>query len=246
MSVILSLYDYTGEAMRPWADAGYHCVCFDIQHSEVRPRVVMTPAGGSIAYVRADLHDREVLNRIAKEYAGDAVFMAAFPVCTDMAVSGAAHFAKKAEDNPLYQSMAVDHAVWAARVGDALGCPYFVENPRSVLSTHWRKPNETFEPWQYGGYLSESEAEHPRWPEYIAARDAYPKTTYLWTGGDFVMPEHNAVECPEGYSAQHSKLGGKSDRTKNIRSATPRGFAKAVFVANNPATRNTEIEDLLG
>lgn len=32
-------------------------------------------------------------------------------------------------------------------------------------------------------------------------------------------------------------LGGKSDRTKNIRSATPRGFARAVFEANNPVTR---------
>jgi hypothetical protein len=28
------------------------------------------------------------------------------------------------------------------------------------------------------------------------------------------------------------KLGGKSQRTKDIRSATPRGFAKAVYAAN--------------
>jgi hypothetical protein len=28
------------------------------------------------------------------------------------------------------------------------------------------------------------------------------------------------------------KLGGKSMRTKNIRSATPRGFARAVYEAN--------------
>ena len=36
-----------------------------------------------------------------------------------------------------------------------------------------------------------------------------------------------------GYSDQHNKLGGKSLKTKNIRSATPRGFAQAVFEANN-------------
>ena len=35
-----------------------------------------------------------------------------------------------------------------------------------------------------------------------------------------------------GYSDQHKKLGGKSLKTKNIRSATPRGFAKAVFEFN--------------
>ena len=34
-------------------------------------------------------------------------------------------------------------------------------------------------------------------------------------------------------SPQWGKLGGKSLRTKNIRSATPRGFARAVFEANH-------------
>lgn len=39
---------------------------------------------------------------------------------------------------------------------------------------------------------------------------------------------------PEGVtlSDQHKKLGGRSLKTKNIRSATPRGFAQAVFEAN--------------
>jgi len=36
----------------------------------------------------------------------------------------------------------------------------------------------------------------------------------------------------DGYSDQFKKLGGKSLKTKNIRSATPRGFAKAVMIAN--------------
>ena len=46
------------------------------------------------------------------------------------------------------------------------------------------------------------------------------------------MPKKISVQFDGGYSAQHTKLGGKSDRTKNIRSATPRGFAKAVFDAH--------------
>ena len=40
------------------------------------------------------------------------------------------------------------------------------------------------------------------------------------------------TQKPDGYSQQHLKLGGKSQRTKDIRSATPRGFARAVFEAN--------------
>ena len=46
------------------------------------------------------------------------------------------------------------------------------------------------------------------------------------------MPQKVAVDKPNGYSTQHLKLGGKSQRTKDIRSATPRGFAIAVHDAN--------------
>ena len=46
------------------------------------------------------------------------------------------------------------------------------------------------------------------------------------------MPTKVAVDKPNGYSTQHLKLGGKSQRTKDIRSATPRGFAIAVHDAN--------------
>ena len=29
---VISLYDYTGEALKPWAMAGYQCLAYDIQH----------------------------------------------------------------------------------------------------------------------------------------------------------------------------------------------------------------------
>ena len=48
-----------------------------------------------------------------------------------------------------------------------------------------------------------------------------------------MMPAKLPVPVSDGYSKQHLKLGGKSMKTKNIRSATPRGFAKAVFFAND-------------
>jgi hypothetical protein len=245
MATVLSLYDYTGEAVRPWAAAGYDCVCFDIQHNRVNPRAERYQ-GGSIRFVHADLHNRNVLSEIVKQYKGDAVFMMAFPVCTDMAVSGAAHFASKLAADPLFQIASVDHARWCGHVGDALGCPYFIENPVSVLATQWRAPNHSFNPSDYGGYIPEDEAVHPIWPDYIAPRDAYPKKTCLWSGGGFVMPEMRPVECAPGYSTQHKKLGGKSMKTKNIRSATPRGFARAVFLANAAAVSVSETHNKAG
>lgn len=241
--IVLSLYDFTGEALRPWAEAGYECYAFDIQHPEIGKRDTFE-GGGYIEYVQMDLWNMENIYRIWKMFSKDTwrksrgfkdpdvVFGMAFPVCTDLAVSGAAHFKAKAERDPEFQIKASNHARWCATLFDKLEVPYFIENPVSRLSTLWRKPNHSFHPYEYGGYIPDTEAEHPRWPEYIAPKDAYPKKTCLWTGGGFTMPERKAVPVPQGYSTQHKKLGGKSQRTKDIRSATPRGFAKAVYEAN--------------
>ena len=236
--IVLSLYDFTGEALKPWAEAGYSCYAYDIQHTGTEATFENTQffaGGGSIAYLHADLHDHNTLNAIQSAFADKpVVFGMAFPVCTDMAVSGAAHFKRKAEANPCFQEEAVRHAVDCADFFEELGgIPYFVENPVSVLATKWRKPDHSFHPYEYGEYLSDAEAVHPRWPDYIAERDAYTKKTCLWTGNGFRMPTKIPTCKPTGYSTQHLKLGGKSQRTKDIRSATPRGFAKAVYEFNS-------------
>ena len=232
MQHVISLYDYTGEALKPWAEAGYTCHAFDIQHDEAS-LVDRFEGGGSISFHKADLHDPKNLNAIFYAFADRSVaFGMAFPVCTDLAVSGAAWFKKKAEANPSFQDEAVSHAVWCAELFRNLKIPFFIENPVSVLATKWRKPDHTFHPYEYGGYIAKNDARHPRWPDYIADRDAYPKKTCLWTGNGFVMPPKVPVEPESGHSRQHLKLGGKSAKTKNIRSATPRGFAIAVMAAN--------------
>jgi len=59
--------------------------------------------------------------------------------------------------------------------------------------------------------------------------DTYTKKTCLWTGGGFKMPEKRSVEPTEG-SKMH--LMPPSENRANLRSATPMGFAQAVFEAN--------------
>lgn len=117
------------------------------------------------------------------------------------------------------------------RLGEILDCRWALENPVSVISSKWRKPDFTFNPFEFGGYL-QLDDKHPDYPEYIMPRDAYPKKTCIWHGNGFNEPKKNPVEVQPGYSLQHKKLGGKSLKTKNIRSATPRGFALAVYEAN--------------
>lgn len=146
-------------------------------------------------------------------------------------MSGAPAFPRKRAKDPAFQLKAVRTAKIAAYLGDFFEVPYMIENPRSVLSTKWRKPDHSFDPWEYGGYLPEDDV-HPLFPEYINARDSYPKRTCLWTGNGFRMPEKKPVFVEKGYSKQYSRLGGKSARTKLIRSLTPRGFAIAVNEEN--------------
>ena len=217
---IISLCDYTGIFVKPWTDAGYTAVIVDTQHTGGITRE------GNLIKVGLTIEEAlPFIRQFIKDY--DVLFVAGFPPCTDLAVSGARHFQAKAERDKHFQAKAVQ-IVWQCQiVAEMIGCPFLIENPTSVLSSIWRKPNFIFNPCDFGGYLPEDD-EHPEFPEYITPRDAYPKKTCLWTGGGFSMPVTKPVESVKDYPGW-TKLGGKSLRTKNIRSATPRGFAQAVF-----------------
>ena len=255
---VISLYDFTGEALRPWAEAGYQCFAYDIQHKP-SPMGELEPAsvtgfekldshfplnGGNIFKIHADLYDESVLMKIASRHMNSAKFLSAFPPCTDLSSAGARWWKEKEKENPLFQEFARDKAVACMHLADALDCRYYIENPVGALSTLWRKPNHTFNPCDYGGYLPEDDV-HPRYPDYIPPRDAYRKKTCLWSGNRFQMPEINPVQYETlvyerkdptksgNFSPVHGRTGGKSLKTKNIRSATPRGFARAVFKHNS-------------
>ena len=168
----------------------------------------------------------------------DVQMVLGFPPCTDLATSGNRWKAAKAEANPNYLADALALVYLVRDIGEAHKTPYMIENPIGLVNSHWRKPDHMFHPCDFGGYLPEDDTSP--YPDILPARDAYAKKTCLWTGNGFVMPAKRPVE-PEkyqdrnglNYSALHWKLGGKSLRTKNIRSATPRGFAQAVFAANS-------------
>lgn len=236
MTNIVSLYDESGNAMRPWAEAGFNCYCYDILNENRVEHV----GRGVIHFVKADLFEDSVVDEIV---ALKPSFVCGWPPCTDLAVSGAAWFAEKARRNPNYRKEAMQLVMRVPEIARACGTEnWFFENPVSVISSEFRKPDYVFHPFQYGGYLPQDDV-HPRWPDYIEPRDRYRKKTCIWSGPGFIMPEKREVECPEGYSKQHRLLGGKSEKTKQIRSEGPRGFCIAVFLANSG--RFVVIDDLL-
>lgn len=201
------LFDKTGAMARPWADAGFRCFCVDIQHANGER------TEGNITYVGADARHWRPPHGMR------VVFVACFPPCTHLAVSGARWFKGKglrllAESIELF-AVAAELCEWS-------GAPYIIENPVSVVSSHWRKPDFTFHPWHFAGYLTNQDAENTT------------KQTCLWTGGGFVMPDRK--EAPEPHRNDVWLMPPGEDRA-NERSKTPSGFARAVFLANDPKTK---------
>ncbi len=129
----------------------------------------------------------------------------AAPPCTVFALSGN-RWPRSADD------YAANLAVVDACIRIAFACKpqwWALENPVGTLVNWLGKPKMYFNPCDYG--------------------DPYTKRTCLW--GDFTEPKRAPVEPTEG-SKLWAKYGGKSARTKLMRSMTPEGFARAFFEAN--------------
>jgi hypothetical protein len=135
--------------------------------------------------------------------------MIAHPPCTDLAVSGAKHFAAKRADGRQAAALA-----FVQRLLDAPIDRIALENPVSIISSHIRKPDQIIQPWMFGHEAT--------------------KTTCLWLKGLSHLTPTNVV----GKGARHVTKSGKSlpvwynlppsaDRWK-IRSATFLGIADAM------------------
>jgi len=69
----------------------------------------------------------------------------AHPPCTDLAVSGARHFAAKKADGRQDAALAFVKALMDAPIERIA-----VENPISIISSRIRKPDQIIQPWQFG------------------------------------------------------------------------------------------------
>lgn len=229
MKKAVFLYDYTGLMAEPWLAGNFECWIFDGQHAPGITREGNLVKVGMWFYPEGLEYQAATI----KALVGDCVEMVfGFPECTNLTVAGAKHWAKKREANPKFQHEAMELADLVRKVGELCGAPWAFENPVGALSTLYHKPDFSFHPCDYAGYLPEDDA-HPIYPDIYPGRDRYNKNTCIWSGGGFIEPEKRRVEPEHKDNPGWKKCGGKSTRTKNIRSATPRGFARAVFEANH-------------
>ena len=71
--------------------------------------------------------------------------MIAHPPCTHLSVSGARWFTQKRADGR--QQKALEFFMRLAQAPIYRIC---LENPVSIVSTYWRKPDQIIQPWQFG------------------------------------------------------------------------------------------------
>lgn len=84
-------------------------------------------------------------------------------------------------------------------------CPKIaIENPIGIMSTHWRKPDQIIQPWQFG--------------------HGETKSTCLWLKG---LPKLKPTEIVEGRKQRIWKMPPGPNRAKE-RSKTYSGIAKAM------------------
>lgn len=222
MRAVISLCDLTGNMVQPWVAAGYHAVLVDPQHGTTRTEGPVTRFAGTIE----DAMD--AIGYLIRT--GDVAMVFGFPPCTDMAVSGARWFEAKRAADRMFQAKAVMVAEQCRTLGRLSGAPWFVENPVSVLSSAFGKPQHTFNPADYTAY---------------EPADNYTKKTCLWAGGGFVMPQPSK-DPSLGAPDNRIHFASPGPERANFRSATPMGFARAVFEANSnraiEAGRSVELE----
>lgn len=141
-----------------------------------------------------------------RDYIGLVRGVLSAPVCTAFSNAGAKH--TRTDDDVREALALVDACIRISMVVD----PDFwaLENTVGKLVKWLGDPAYTFNPCDFG--------------------DPYTKRTLLW--GRFNSDlKTNPVEPVEG-SKMWAQYGGGSDRTKELRSLTPPGFARAFYEAN--------------
>ena len=162
-NIAIFLCDLTGTMAAPWVDAGYRVILVDPQHPEgVHTEGLITKVGRVIDHPETWLAIREAIT------SGRVAFVAGFPPCTDVAVSGTKHFAAKGLKDKFFQAKAALIAEQCRIIGQLSGAPWFFENPVSVFSSIFGKPQHTFHPYHFTG---------------LTISDNYTKKTCLWSGG---------------------------------------------------------------
>ncbi len=209
--ILLSIFDHSGNVSNPYrSDPNWYVIQVDIKHG-------------------VDILEWDYKSEFSKHIISYSqlpeVGLIFMTPCTDYALSGARHFKAKDEDGRTAKSqLLVAKCKEIIDYFKQLGVLKFwhFENPMSrihKLNPWLGSPKLKFNPCDYAGYSPDPES------------DRYNKQTWIW--GKFNIPKKKRIEPIYKENPGWKNLGGKSERTKELRSITPKGFCQAMYEFNN-------------
>jgi len=133
----------------------------------------------------------------------------AFPPCTHLASSGARWFAEKVADGRQQSAIDFFMALINAPIRHIA-----VENPIGIMSSHYRRPDQIIQPWQFG--------------------HGETKATCLWLKN---LPKLQPTDIVDGREPRVWKMGPSADRAQK-RSETYDGIALAMAQQWHSVQRN--------
>lgn len=155
----------------------------------------------------------EVINREKK-----FDLMIAFPPCTDLAVSGARHFARKIADGSQQKSIEFFMQVINADVERIA-----VENPIGIMSGKHRKPDQIIQPWMFGDKAQKSTCLWLKNLPKLEPTDIVEKGEFF----EFVSKKGENKRMPMWYY-KALKDAKTPEQRRTLRSKTFQGIADAI------------------
>lgn len=156
---------------------------------------------------------------VEHEISGKWDMIIAFPPCTYLTVTGNRWFNyEKYGDKAIQRMLDRNDAVkFFMTIANADCDKIAIENPVGIMSTHWRKPDQIIQPYQFG--------------------DAYEKRTCLWLKGLPTLTPTKIVEIPDRIQFKSGKTMAKwyveagnlsKEQRALVRSKTFPGIARAM------------------
>ena len=142
----------------------------------------------------------------------------AFPPCTHLALSGCQHWPQKQKDGR--QQKAIDFFMSLVKAPIEKIC---IENPMSIMSTAYRKPDQIIQPWQYGHEAQKTTCLWLKNLNKLEPTNIVSKGEFI----EFVSKKGIKKRQPKWYFDALKNSKTKEDR-RTLRSKTFKGIAEAM------------------
>ena len=186
---VLIACEYSGKVRDAFINAGHDAISCDLLEGEGQYHK---------DHYKGDVFD--IINNTRNyESFKNIDLLIAFPPCTHLAVSGARYFETKRKDGR--QQEGIDFFMKLVNAPIDRIC---IENPVGIMSTHYQKPTQYIQPWEYG--------------------HGETKKTGLWLKN---LPKLEPTNIVSGREQRVHLLPPSEDRWK-LRSTTYQGIADAM------------------